>query len=105
MERTSDGRDDAGAARNGGWSMMEPRDLRPRLPAQVGVEVVDRFVEEGHLRLPHDGAPQGDTLSLSAREGLGLQEQEPACERRRLYTRPDAELNRSFARLSSARGA
>ena len=84
--------------------MMEPGDLRPHLPTQVGVEVAERFVEEEHLGLPHDGAPQGDTLSLSARERLGFLEQEPSYERRRLYARPGAEFNRSFARLSSAGG-
>ena len=45
---------------------MQARDLDPHLDAQFGIEVGERFVEQEHLRLAHDGAADGDALALAA---------------------------------------
>ncbi len=47
---------------------MQARDLDPHLDAQLGVEIGERFVEQEHLRLAHDGAADGDALALAAGE-------------------------------------
>jgi hypothetical protein len=51
--------------------LCSSRDLDPHLDAQLGVEVRERLVEQEHLRLAHDGAPDGDALALAARERPG----------------------------------
>ena len=43
-------------------------DLDPRLPAQRGVEVGQRLVEQEHLRRAHDRAADRDALALAAGE-------------------------------------
>ena len=45
-------------------------DLDPRLAAQRGVEVGERFVKQEDLRGAHDGAADGDALALAAGEFL-----------------------------------
>ena len=45
-------------------------DLDPRLAAQCGVEVGERFVEEEDLRRTHDGTADSDALALAAGEFL-----------------------------------
>src|SRR5450759_3359659 len=47
---------------------LQPRDLGTHLPAQLGVEVGQRLVEEEGVGLPDDGAPHRDPLSLSTGE-------------------------------------
>ena len=47
-------------------------ELGTHLVAQLGVEVRKRLVHEEHLRMTHDGAADGDALSLSAGKRLGL---------------------------------
>ena len=47
---------------------LHPRDLRPHLDAQLGVEVGERLVHQEDLRQPHDRAPHRDALPLAARE-------------------------------------
>jgi hypothetical protein len=44
------------------------RDFRAHLPAQLGVEVRQRLVEQERVRLAHDRPAHGDTLPLAARE-------------------------------------
>ncbi len=51
---------------------LQRRDLRTGLDAELGVEVRQRLVHEEHLRLAHDRTAHGDTLTLTAREGLRL---------------------------------
>ena len=50
--------------------LVQARDLDAHLHAQVGVEVGQRLVEEEHLRMAHDGAADGDALTLAARKVL-----------------------------------
>ena len=47
-------------------------DLRAHLVAQLGVQIGQRFVHQEDLRVPNDGAADGDTLPLAAGERLGL---------------------------------
>jgi hypothetical protein len=44
----------------------------PRLNAQFGVQVGQRFVHQKDLRLAHDGPAERDALPLTARKRLGL---------------------------------
>ena len=46
-------------------------DLRAHLVAQLRVKVRQRLVHQEHLRVTHDGAADGDTLTLTAGERLG----------------------------------
>ena len=54
-----------------GERFLELGDLHAGRDAQGGVEVGKRLVEQEHLRVAHDGAADGDALSLAARERLG----------------------------------
>ena len=47
-------------------------DLGPHLPAQLGVEIGQRLVEQERLRIAHDGAPHRDALALAAGQFLRL---------------------------------
>ena len=47
---------------------MQRLDLGAHLHAKLGVEVGERFVEEEHLRLAHDGAAHRHALALAARK-------------------------------------
>ncbi|MDF2808962.1 MAG: hypothetical protein K0S43_3908 [Cellulosimicrobium sp.] len=51
---------------------LEARDLGAGLPAQLGVEVRQRLVEEERLRVAHDRATHRDALALAAGEVRGL---------------------------------
>ena len=51
---------------------MQRLKLDPHLHAQLGVKVGERFVEQEHLRLFHDGPANGDPLALAARQLAGL---------------------------------
>ena len=53
-------------------SLVETRDLRTRLNAQLGIEVRERLVHEEDGRFTDDGASKRDTLALAAGEFLGL---------------------------------
>ena len=57
--------------------MLELLDLGSHLHAQLGVEVRERFVEEEHRGLAHDGAAERNALPLPAGEILGPSLQEP----------------------------
>jgi hypothetical protein len=52
--------------------VLELRDVRAHLDAQLRVEVRERLVHQEDLRLPHDRAPHRDTLPLAARQLLRL---------------------------------
>ena len=52
--------------RGGLQPLMQLLDLGAHLHAQLGVEVGERFVEQKHLRIAHDGAAHGDALALAA---------------------------------------
>ena len=54
-----------------GQLLLELADLHAHLHAQRRIEVRQRFVEQEHLRIAHDGAADGDALALAARERLG----------------------------------
>jgi hypothetical protein len=45
---------------------------RAHLHTQLRIEVGERLVHQEHLRLPHDSATHGDSLSLAARQGARL---------------------------------
>jgi hypothetical protein len=47
---------------------MQPLDFHPHLGAQLGVKVGQRFVEQEHLRMPHNRAPHRHPLPLPARQ-------------------------------------
>ncbi len=47
---------------------MQLLDFQPHLHAQLGVQVGERFVEQEHGRLAHDGAAHGHALALAAGE-------------------------------------
>ena len=47
---------------------MELGDLDARVDAECRIEVRQRLVEQEHLRLPDDGAADGNALALAARE-------------------------------------
>ena len=75
--------------------VLDARDLRARLHAQLRVEVRERLVHEESLRAPHDRAPHGDALALTAgqRARLSLQVRlEPEDARRLLHARVDLGL-------------
>ena len=48
--------------------VLQPRDLRAHLHAQLGVEVGERLVHQEGLRLAHDRAAHRHALALAARE-------------------------------------
>jgi hypothetical protein len=64
-------------------------DLDAHLPAQLGVEVGQRLVEQEHLRVAHDGAAHGDALALAARQFA-----RPAIEQMRQFQRLGADCTR-----------
>jgi hypothetical protein len=47
---------------------MKPSELAAHLAAQLGVEIGERFIHEKNGRLTHDGAAEGNSLALPARE-------------------------------------
>ena len=47
--------------------LLQLRDVRPHLDAQLGVQVRERLVHEEHLRVAHDRAAHGHALPLPAR--------------------------------------
>ena len=47
-------------------------ELGAHLVTQLGVQVGQRLVHQEDLRITHDGAADGDTLTLAARKRLGL---------------------------------
>ena len=51
---------------------MEVDQFRPRLAAQLRIEVRQRFVHAEHRGLPHDRPRQRDALALTAAELTGL---------------------------------
>ncbi len=51
---------------------MQQREFSAHVAAQLGVKVRQRFIEQKHLRLTHDGAADGDTLALAARQFFGF---------------------------------
>lgn len=55
---------------------MQLGDFHPRLAAQPSIKVRERFVEEEDLGPPGNGATDGDTLALAARERAGIAVQE-----------------------------
>jgi hypothetical protein len=52
--------------------VVQAADLEAHLLAQIGVEVAERLIEQQHLGLDHDGARQGHTLLLAARQLGGI---------------------------------
>ncbi len=48
--------------------LLQFLDLKAHLHAQLGVQVGERFVEQEHARLAHDGPAHGDPLALTAGE-------------------------------------
>jgi hypothetical protein len=52
--------------------VVQLADLGAHLHAQLGVQVAERLIEQEALRVPHDGAPQGNALPLPAGQRLGL---------------------------------
>jgi hypothetical protein len=54
--------------RRGAEPALQELDLGPHLDAQLGVEVRQGLVEEEHLRVAHQGAPDGHALALAARQ-------------------------------------
>ena len=48
--------------------VLQLRDLRTRLHAQLRVEVGERLVHQERLRMAHDRAAHGDALALAAGE-------------------------------------
>src|SRR5471030_409728 len=56
--------------RRGAQVAVQLGDLDAGLHAQRGVEVRQRFIEQEHLRIAHDGAADGDALALTARQFL-----------------------------------
>ena len=55
---------------------MQLGDLDPHLDPQRGIQVGERLVKQEHLRLLHDGATDGDPLTLTTGERLGLSVQQ-----------------------------
>ena len=53
-------------------SFVEADDLGAHGGTEFGVEVGEGFIEQKHLGTAHDGAAEGDALTLAAREGAGL---------------------------------
>jgi hypothetical protein len=53
-------------------AVLEARDLRAHLHAQLGVEVRERLVHQERLRVAHDRAAHGHALPLAAGELRGL---------------------------------
>jgi hypothetical protein len=49
--------------------LVDAGDLAAHLAAQDRVQVAERFVEQEHQRLAHDGAADGDPLALAAGQG------------------------------------
>ena len=47
---------------------MQALQLHAHLHAQLRIQVGERLVEQEHLRVAHDGAPDGDALALPAGE-------------------------------------
>jgi hypothetical protein len=70
---------------------VQPRDLDGASHAQLRVEVRERLVEQEHLGLAHDGAPDRDALALAAR-------QRPACAQQ--ARQPSESARRRFTRFS-----
>ena len=52
----------------GAETAVEAQELGTGLQSQLGVEVAERLVEEEYLRVPHQGATEGDALALAARQ-------------------------------------
>ena len=52
--------------------LVEARDLDAHVHPQLGIEVGQGLVEQEDLRIAHDGAADGDALTLAARELLGI---------------------------------
>ena len=46
--------------------LLQPADLAAHLDPQLGVEIGERFVEQQHMRLDHEGAGDRDALELAA---------------------------------------
>ena len=53
-------------------ALMQLGDLGAHLHAELGVQVGERFVHQEDLRITHDGAAEGDALTLAAGERLRL---------------------------------
>ena len=64
--------------RRGAEPAMQRRDLAARRHAQRRIEVGQRLVEQEHLGIAHDGAPERDALALPAGQRMRL-----AVQRRR----------------------
>src|SRR5439155_4600399 len=58
--------------------LLKRLELRPRMRAQLRVEVRERLIHEEHSRLADDGAREGDTLLLAAGELGGPPREEVA---------------------------
>ena len=56
----------------GAQPLVESGDLGAHDPAELGIQIGQGLVQKEHLGAPHDGAAEGDTLALTARQGAGL---------------------------------
>jgi hypothetical protein len=54
--------------RGGAEPLVQLLELDAHLDAQLGVQVRQRLVEQEHLRMAHDRAPERDALALTARQ-------------------------------------
>ena len=52
----------------GSEAPVEGLQLGAHLHPEFGIEIGQRFIEQEHRRLAHDGAPHGDALALAARK-------------------------------------
>src|SRR5207302_7379296 len=80
-------------------ALVQARDVRARLDAQLGVKVREGFVHEEDRRLADDGAPERYALALAAGEGLGLAVEE-LVEAQDLARVRDAPLDLILRRLA-----
>ena len=71
--------------RGGAQLLLEPRELRPRLHAQLGVEVRQRLIHEERFRAADDRAAHRHALALPARQvrrlavEMRLEVEDPRC--------------------------
>ena len=58
--------------KGGLYTLVDLRDLRARLHAQLGIQVRERLIQQEHLSRAHECATQGDALALSTGQFFGL---------------------------------
>ena len=56
----------------GGEPPVQLEEFDPRLDAQLGVQIGQRFVEQEYARIPHDGASDRHALPLASGELAGV---------------------------------